>query len=404
MNKIIALLLLFLLLGGCRNTADLPSTPPATVTNGTAVLTGSETAGCRDAVPEDRRFPLPPWKKTNFCIHSVSYDEFKSGGVSKDRIPSIDAPVFQTVEEAEVWLAGVEPVIVLAFLEEARAYPLQVLVWHEIVNDVVAGVPILVTYCPLCNSGLVFERTVDGRVLDFGTTGNIRNADLVMYDRQTESWWQQFTGEALVGDFTGMRLTILPSQITSFSDFKSEFPTGQVLFPDTGYERLYGETPYVNYDSLVNPRTGFLDGEADARLQPKMRVLALDIEGAAIAYPYDLLSERGTINDTINSQPLVIFWKGGTTSALYSVVIAESKDVGSAAAFSRELACQIYTFTAKGDLFIDDQTGTTWNLFGTAVDGPLAGEQLTSLNGHEFLWFAWAAFRPDTALYRETGS
>ncbi len=404
MNKIIALLLLFLLLGGCRNTADLPPTLPTTVTNGTAALTGSKTADCRETVPKDRRFPLPPWEKTNFCLHSVSFDEFRSGGVPKDRIPSIDAPVFQSVAEAEAWLADVEPVITLAMKGEARAYPLQVMVWHEIVNDIFNDRPIVVTYCPLCNSGLVFDRTVDGRILDFGTSGNLRNADLIMYDRQTESWWQQFTGEALVGDFTGTRLTILPSQITSFADFKSQFPGGQVLFPDTGYERLYGETPYINYDSRVNPRTGFLDGEADARLKPKMRVLALDIEGAAIAYPYDLLAERKTINDTINSQPLVIFWKGGTTSALYSVVIAESKDVGSAAAFSRELDDQIYTFTAEGDLFIDDQTGTTWNLFGTAVDGPLAGEQLTPLNGHEFLWFAWAAFRPDTALYRETGS
>jgi len=286
---------------------------------------------------------------------------------------------------------------------EAKAYPLQVLVWHEIVNDIVAGVPLVITYCPLCNSALVFERTVGGLVLDFGTSGNLRNADLVMYDRQTESWWQQFSGEALVGDFTGTHLNLIPSQITSFADFSSQYPTGQVLFPDTGYERLYGETPYINYDSLVNPGTKFLDGEPDGRLAPKMRVLALSIEDKAIAYPYDLLSETGAVNDTFNGQALVVFWKSGATSALYSVVIAESTNVGSSNAYSRELDGQTLTFSANGETFADDQTGSSWNLFGKAVDGPLAGEQLTTLNGYEFLWFAWAAFRPDTALYTPDG-
>jgi hypothetical protein len=359
-------------------------------------------ASCNNPVPDDRRFPLPPWPNTNFCLHSVPYEEIRYGGVPKDRIAAIDEPVFQNVPQADLWLADVEPVIFLSLDGESRAYPLQVLVWHEIVNDRVGVKPIVVTYCPLCNSALVFERRLNGMDLDFGTTGNLRQADLVMYDRQTESWWQQFTGEAIVGTMTGQRLLLLPSSIISYGDFKSQFPDGKVLFPDTGLERAYGETPYINYDSLVNPGTKFLDGQADDRLPPKMRVLGLTMDEIAIAYPYSILSEVAVINDTQNGQELVIFWKSGTNSALYKQVIAESKDVGSAAAYSRIVDGQVLTFTQTGEAFADLETGSTWNLLGKAIDGPLVGTQLDQLLAHELLWFAWAAFEPDTILYSQT--
>jgi hypothetical protein len=154
------------------------------------------------------------WQRTDFTKHSVDLDDIISGGVRKDGIPSIDAPTFVAVAEVDN-LGETEPVIAVSINGESRAYPLRILTWHEIVNDTVGGIPVTVTYCPLCNSSIVFDRRVRGQVLDFGTTGKLRNSDLVMYDRQTESWWQQFLGEAIVGEMTGESLTMIPSRVES---------------------------------------------------------------------------------------------------------------------------------------------------------------------------------------------
>jgi hypothetical protein len=398
-----ALILLFgaaLVLHGCQTA---PTSPPvATATPRPAIddnVLNELSRRCGDPLPADRQFAVRPWHRTDFCQHSVDYTEIHSGGVSRDRIPSIDQPIFEDTRTGSVWLADTEPVIAFQLGEDARAYPLQVLVWHEIVNDMVNDVPVVVTYCPLCDSALVFERTVDGQVLDFGTTGNLRNADLVMYDRQTESWWQQFTGEAIVGELTGRKLSLLAASVVSWGDFKQRFPAGKVLTADTGYERPYGETPYINYDSLVNPRAHFFAGELDKRLPPKMRVLAVRIGDVAMAYPFSKLSQAGAVNDVLAEQPLVVFWKAGTVSPLYRQTIAESKDVGSAAAFSRVLDGETLSFLPTDAGFQDRETGSIWNIFGIATDGPLAGRALLPLPGHEFLWFAWAAFQPDTQIY-----
>ena len=150
--------------------------------------------------------------KTDFTKHSVPYSEIMSGGPPRDGIPPIDSPKFETVADASEYLVDHEPMVVFEFNGEARAYPIGILMWHEIVNDEVGGLPITVTYCPLCNTAIVFDRRVGDRVLDFGTSGNLRNSDLVMWDRQTESWWQQITGEAIIGELTGAKLTFLPAQ------------------------------------------------------------------------------------------------------------------------------------------------------------------------------------------------
>ena len=149
-----------------------------------------------------------------------------------------------------------DPVIGLAIGGDARAYPLRILIWHDIVNDTVAGVPVTVTYCPLCNSAIVFDRRVPPHVLDFGTTGKLRNSDLVMYDRQTESWWQQFTGEAIVGALTGTQLKLLPARLESFAEFKARHPAGQLLVPTDPKKRDYGRNPYVGYDLSAGPFRG----------------------------------------------------------------------------------------------------------------------------------------------------
>ena len=349
--------------------------------------------------PEDRQFAVASWPHTDFCQHAVPIEAFRYGGVGRDRIASIDAPTVETIESANTWLTDQEPVLVLQLDSTTRAYPLSILLWHEIVNDELNGRSVVITYCPLCNSGLAFERSINGQVLEFGTTGVLHNANLVMYDRQTESWWQQLTGTAVVGKLTGTQLHLLPSQIVAWHEFKTQFPVGEVLSIFTGFDRRYGENPYINYDSLVSQGTKFYDGELDTRLHPKMRIIGLELAGEAIAYPFSILEDAGALNGNFADQPLVVFWQAGTKSPLYNQQISESKAVGSAAVFSREVAGALLTFRVWGERFVDEETGSEWTLLGTAVAGPLTGTQLTPLPGHEIFWFAWAALHPNTQLY-----
>ncbi len=258
------------------------------------------------------------WPRTDFAKRSVDTDEILSGGPPKDGIPSIDDPRFRPVA-AGVELADTEPVIGLIVGGDARAYPLRILTWHEIVNDTVGGVPVAVTYCPLCNSSIVFERTVDGRILDFGTTGKLRNSDLVMYDRQTESWWQQFTGEAIVGAMTGTELKVLPSRLESWERFKTRAPEGKVLMPGNPNMRDYGRNPYVGYDSRTSPYPLFR-GPLPTDIEPMMRVVAVGGE----AWTLPLLRERGTIE----TNGVTIRWTAGQNSALDAASIADGRDVG----------------------------------------------------------------------------
>jgi hypothetical protein len=188
--------------------------------------------------------------ETDFSKSSVPLAEFRGGGPPKDGIPSIDDPKFVSVEEADGFLEGKEPIAVLEVGGKVRGYPIQILTWHEIVNDEIAGEPVAVTFCPLCNSTVAFSRDVGGETLEFGTTGNLRRSDLVMYDRTTESWWQQLTAEAVVGELTGETLEVLPSQIVSWNDFQQVNADAEVLSQDTGFSRSYGQNPYAGYDAV----------------------------------------------------------------------------------------------------------------------------------------------------------
>lgn len=188
---------------------------------------------------EDRR----EWPKTDFSKRTVELSEIESGGPPKDGIPAIDRPRFVGTRPARAWLKPKEPVIVLRVGKEARAYPLQILMFHEIVNDTVAGLALAVTFCPLCNASIVFERRAGERLLDFGTTGRLRLSELVMYDRQTESWWQQFTGKGIVGHYAGSELKRIPSAIVAFEDFEAVHPAGLVLSRETGFVRPTAAIP-----------------------------------------------------------------------------------------------------------------------------------------------------------------
>jgi hypothetical protein len=257
------------------------------------------------------------WPRTDFSRTSVDFKEIQSGGPPKDGIPSIDQPRFVPLVEATD-LQPEEAVISLVVAGEARAYPLRILMWHEIVNDVVAGVPVAVTYCPLCNTSIVFDRRLDGRILDFGTTGKLRHSDLVMYDRQTESWWQQFGGDAIVGELTGRSLEMLPSRLESFASFRERAPAGRVLIPDRPGSRAYGTNPYVGYDRATRP---FLfAGPLPEGVAAMMRVVAVGER----AWALPLVRER----ELIEADDLRIHWRPGQVSALDTADITQGAEVG----------------------------------------------------------------------------
>jgi len=195
------------------------------------------------------------WPNTDFSKRTVEISEIESGGPPKDGIPALDRPGFMSVRRAELWLKPEEPVIALRVGEEARAYPIQILMFHEIVNDTVGGIPVAVTFCPLCNASMAFDRRVEGRVLDFGTSGRLRFSDLVMYDRQTESWWQQFVGKGIVGRYAGIKLARIPSSIVAFGDFAAAYPKGRVLSRETGFFARTDATPTSDTTAPIKARS-----------------------------------------------------------------------------------------------------------------------------------------------------
>jgi hypothetical protein len=263
---------------------------------------------------------LLEWPQTDFSNSSVAFDEILSGGPPKDGIPAIDAPQFVALSALDAPPEPQEPVMSVEIGGEARAYPLSVLIWHEIVNDTLAGQPIAVTYCPLCNSGIVFDRRVNGAVTTFGTTGKLRNSDLVMYDRASESWWQQFDGQAIIGARRGTVLTRIASRLESFAEFAARNPEGMVLVPPDAGARLYGRNPYVGYDSSAQP---FLySGDYDGPGTPLMRVVAID--GRAEAWSLDFIREAGSLR----VDDLEIRWTAGQASALDAARVAAGRDVG----------------------------------------------------------------------------
>ncbi len=297
--------------------------------------------------------------KTDFGKHNVPFAEIQSGGPPKDGIPAIDAPAFVRAAEAD-FLEPREPVIVLEVGGDVRAYPIQILIWHEIVNDEIGGRPVAVTFCPLCNTAIVFDRRLGNRVLDFGTTGNLRNSDLVMYDRQTESWWQQFSGEAIVGELTGEKLTQLSARIVSWDVFGREHPDGSVLSRETGHERSYGANPYAGYDDASSPPFFPSANADDGRLLPKERVVYVEGDRTAVAIPFSSLRKRREISVTLEGRELVVRWDPGVASSLDTSSLAAGADVGSAQVLE---------------------------------DG-------RPVPFHEPFWFAVAAFRPDARIVK----
>lgn len=342
------------------------------------------------------------WPKTDFNETSINFSEILSGGPPKDGIPPIDKPSFVSFSNADKWLKPNEPVIAVEINGDARAYPIQIMIWHEIANDEVGGTPISITFCPLCNSSIVFDRHLEfngkSYLFDFGTTGKLRNSDLVMYDRQTESWWQQFVGLAIVGDLTGAKLKPLVSFIISYSNFKESYPGGKVLSKKTGYMRNYGNNPYVGYDD-INNSPFMLQNSPDKRLPPMERIINVSLDGVDKIYSLSKVQKEKVIHDRVGNTGVVIFHLPGTASALDKASIANSRDIGAATVFQSNLNGQEMTFKRIGEFFVDNQTGSHWNITGKAIQGTLAGKQLKPvIHGNHFA-FAWLVFKPNSLIF-----
>ncbi len=313
------------------------------------------------------------WKGTDFTASIVPFHEILSGGPPKDGIPAIDNPEFIPAGEAGTSLHDAEPVLTLLYRGVARAYPLRYLMWHEIVNDVVGGEPVSVTYCPLCNSALAFKGTFRGQHLTFGVSGKLRNSDMIMYDRQTESWWQQFEGRAIVGEFakTDSVLETIPVALESWRAFKERSVPGmEVLFVGGSWSRPYGKNPYEGYDSLSRPwlYQGDLSELSDLGVRPLDRVVRVGNQ----AWPLKRVLEEGVIRES----GLAVSWTGQThASALDSAVIPEGRQIpsvnvvdesGNPVAHEVIFAFVFHAFEPNGN----------WNLGGDA--GPAQGTEAAS--------------------------
>ena len=359
---------------------------------------GTPGSSAQSPTPPDAPRALQAFN-TDLSNATIDLGELRRGA-PKGAIPAIDDPSFVSIEAARDWINEKEPVISVDHNGVARAYPLQILTWHEIVNDVIGGTPVAVTFCPLCYSAIAFERTIDGEPVTFGVSGLLRNSDLVMYDRKTETLWQQFTGEAIVGTHAGKTLALVSSQLLSFQQFREHHPEGMVLSRDTGHDRRYGQNPYAGYDDVDKPPFAY-DGPTDDRLPPKAKVVAVSIGGTHKAYPHATTKDQRVIHDTVGDRPLVVFHVPGPVSALDARQISESKEVGATGVFDRRVDGRRLRFRYVGDgRFEDTTTESIWTITGRAVEGPMKGRQLDRISHGDYFAFSWFAFRPNGTLYR----
>ncbi len=345
---------------------------------------------------------LPPEFRTDLSKKSIRLAELTPGGPPKDGIPAIRDPKFASIDSASAWLDPAEPVQVVRHAGNVRVYPLQVLIWHELVNDRIGDLPVLVSFCPLCNAAVAFDRRVDGQAAEFGVSGLLRHSDLVMFDRRTDSLWQQLTGEAIVGAHTGKRLAILASQVIPFQTAVENYPDALVLGRDTGHKRPYGANPYEQYET--RGRTIFpVNYKKSRMIKPLERLLAFQLEGKPRAYLVRQLREHPVLNRGKGASAYVVFYQPEMRTALGARRIAESNRVGAAAVFSRFVNGERLEFAFVDGKFIDSPTSSTWNLVGRATSGPLKGTALDPIEHGVYYAFAWLAFKPRTDVIQLEG-
>lgn len=349
---------------------------------------------------------------TNRDLSTVKYlkeldlDLLASGGPPPDAIPSIDEPRFISIAQTDEWLADEQLVLGIRFNGLTRAYPLAILNWHEIVNDDFDGAKVVVTYCPLCDSGLAFlAPELEGVVAEFGTSGRLFRSDLVMYDRVTATFWEQFQGRPIVGPLVGVagRLHRIPVDIVPYGLWKLENPdTGVLDRPREGdrlgdktnagransgdFSRDYFSDPYSRY-RVTGTRAGSVTEFGvpfnDDRLGAKDQVVGIVANGQAKAYAREAMIQQRLLNDAVGGVP----------------VLAVVSPAGEVKFFERSApAVGVLEFSLENDRLVDGQ-GNAWSFEGLAISGPLTGTQLKPIIATPSFWFAWVSFNPNTELF-----
>jgi len=310
----------------------------------------------------------------------VPLEKIVAGGPPKDGIPSIDKPKFVPVDKASFIEDG-DIVIGLQHNGVTKAYPLKILVWHEIVNDNIGEIPVGVTYCPLCFTSMVFKRMIDGQEVEFGTSGKLYNSNLVMYDRLSDSLWSQAIGKGIAGKYSGYDLKRLPFDLAYWREWKQLYPNTLVLSTDTGSTRPYGVDPYGDY--YTTPEIYFPVEHKNDRLAPKEIVVGLEYDKNHKAYKLDDIANQKVINDSVGQKKVLLV-------SLHPFM---------ARAYDRILDGNLLEFHIDDNKLRDKQTGSEWNFEGEAISGPLQGKQLARLALDPSFWFSWAAFHQDTELF-----
>ncbi len=343
-------------------------------------LTGSEETRRGETVEASGNYSVTE-DGTRYTVHP---SEISAGCPGMDCIPSIDNPKYVTGNPD--WMDPGNLVIGVEIDGDARAFPLKILDRHEIVNTEVGGEPVAVTYCPLCRSGFTYSREINGDTVEFGVSGKLYNANLVMYDRKTETYWSQLTGEAMLGPMVPEELELVHSSITNWSQWKQEHPDTRLLSRNTGIysASTYSGSAYAGYES--SGRVGFGVGKVDDRLHSKELVYGVKTGGEAKAYTEEDIRQEKLIQDEVGGVPIMFF------------VTAD----GSISVFERRVADETLSFSRTGSGLVDGD-GNTWSFSGEALEGRYQGEKLGRLNSHGIYWFAWSKFHPDTKVYNQGG-
>ncbi len=317
----------------------------------------------------------------------VPLDQIVSGGPPPDGIPSIDNPQFVSIKDADNFMADSDLVLGVMVNGDVRGYPLQILVWHEIVNDIVGETPIAVTYCPLCFTNQIFNRTLtDGQTLEFGTSGKLYNSNLVMYDRNTNSLWSQAMAQSIAGELAGIELERIPFDLVTWKDWKQIFPGSKVLSQDTGHSRPYGADPYGDY--YTNPDILFPVSNDDDRLGVKEIVIGIEENGKSKSYKLQDIEELKVINDKLTENNSITLWSAFPYMVRLFDPLFDGKTLLN------------FHYDDKKKVFIDNQTGSEWNFDGKSIEGQLSGSSLLRLPFDEGFWFEWSTFHPNTEVYK----
>jgi len=344
--------------------------------------------------------------KTDMKRKSINLNELTIL-LKRNQIEPVQKTIYISAKEALDEYYEEEPIIAVNTGENYYAYPLSVLTRHEIVNEKIGDLFYSVTYCPLCNTTIVFDRKIKynkkTHILKFGTSGMLRKSNLVMWDEITETWWQQFNGKAIVGKLTGITLGRLPIMRISLQDFVKNFPGGKVLSKESGYKGksdIYSKNPYAGYDNIKIKKPRLFFEKVSNRLPAMERTVGVRIKTKRKIYPFSIIKEKGVINDNVNNKDVVIFYKKGVLSILDKKQISESRDIGTAVVFNPIINDKKLSFKKTENHFIDNKTGSKWNIVGQCISGPLKGEKLKIIKHNHHFAFVTLSFYPDVEIYR----